>query len=81
MDCIAKGESDWQGHGQIFSTFLKTPKPRYIVRSIRFLRDDVAIVPVDASMVKKSEAYPDRLRLSRVSYGEGQRAVAGSRVL
>lgn len=47
-----------QGHGQIFSTFFKDTKLRYIVRSIRFLRDDVAIVHVDASMVKKSEDYP-----------------------
>ena len=47
-----------RGHAQIFSTFYKDTKLRYIVRSIRFLRDDVAIVHVDASLVKKSEDFP-----------------------
>lgn len=47
-----------RGHGQIFSTFYKDTKLRYIVRSIRFLRDDVAVVHVDASVVKKGEDFP-----------------------
>jgi uncharacterized protein (TIGR02246 family) len=47
-----------QGHKQIFSTFYKDTKMRYVVRSIRFLRDDVALAHVDASVVKKSEDFP-----------------------
>jgi uncharacterized protein (TIGR02246 family) len=47
-----------QGHKQIFSTFYKDTKMRYVVRSVRFLRDDVALVHVDASVVKKSEDLP-----------------------
>lgn len=47
-----------QGHGQIFNTFYKDTKMRYVVRSVRFLRDDVALVHVDASVVKKSEDFP-----------------------
>ncbi|HEY9401750.1 MAG TPA: SgcJ/EcaC family oxidoreductase [Pyrinomonadaceae bacterium] len=47
-----------RGHAQIFSTFYKDTKLRYIVRSIRFLRDEVAVIHVDASVVKKGEDFP-----------------------
>lgn len=47
-----------RGHAQIFSTFYKDTKLRYVVRGIRFLRDEVAVVHVDASLVKKGEDFP-----------------------
>lgn len=47
-----------RGHAQIFGTFYKDTKLRYIVRGIRFLRDEVAVVHVDASLVKKGEDFP-----------------------
>ena len=47
-----------QGHRQIFNTFYKDTKMRYVVRSVRFLRDDVALVHVDASVVRNSEDFP-----------------------
>lgn len=47
-----------RGHAQIFSTFYKDTKLRYIVRSIRFLSDQVAVVHVDASLVRKGEDFP-----------------------
>lgn len=47
-----------QGHANIFSTIYKDTKQRLTVRSIRFLRDDVAIVHVEGSVVKKDEEFP-----------------------
>lgn len=46
------------GHEQIFSTFYKDTKQQIAVRSIRFLRDDVAVVHVEGSVVKKGEEFP-----------------------
>jgi uncharacterized protein (TIGR02246 family) len=46
------------GHAQIFSTIYKGTKLQINVRSIRFLRDDIAIVHTEASVVKKEEAFP-----------------------
>jgi uncharacterized protein (TIGR02246 family) len=55
----AKGrEAIRQGHARIFSTIYKDTKQRLDVRSIRFLRDDIAIVHVEGSVVKKDEEFP-----------------------
>ena len=43
---------------EIFSTIYKDTKQRLNVRSIRFLRDDVAVVHVEGSVVKKAEEFP-----------------------
>ncbi|HJQ22896.1 MAG TPA: SgcJ/EcaC family oxidoreductase [Blastocatellia bacterium] len=51
-------EAITRGHAQIFSTIYKDTKQRLSVRSIRFLGDDVAVVHVEGSVVKKSEAFP-----------------------
>ena len=47
-----------RGHAQIFSTIYKDTKLDAHVRSIRFLRDDVAVVHVEGSVVKKGEPSP-----------------------
>ena len=47
-----------QGHRQIFSTVYKDTAHRMTVRSIRFLRGDVAVVHAEASVVKKGEDFP-----------------------
>jgi uncharacterized protein (TIGR02246 family) len=55
----AKGrEAITRGHANIFSTIYKDTRQRLDVRSIRFLRDDVAVVHVEGSVVKKDEAFP-----------------------
>jgi uncharacterized protein (TIGR02246 family) len=55
----AKGrEAITRGHAEIFSTIYKDTKQRLNVRSIRFLRDDVAVVHVEGSTVKKAEEFP-----------------------
>ena len=55
----AKGrEAITRGHAEIFSTIYKDTKQRLNVRSIRFLRDDVAVVHVEGSVVKKAEEFP-----------------------
>ena len=51
-------EAITRGHEQIFSTIYKDTKQRVSVRSIRFLCDDVAVVHVEGSVVKKSEEFP-----------------------
>jgi uncharacterized protein (TIGR02246 family) len=47
-----------RGHEQIFATIFKDTKQQLAVRSIRFLRDDVAVVHVEGSVVKKGEEFP-----------------------
>lgn len=47
-----------RGHAEIFSTIYKDTKQVLSVRSIRFLRDDVAVVHVEGSTVKKAEEFP-----------------------
>ena len=45
-------------HGRIFQTIYKGTKLRLNVRSIRFLRNDVAVVHAEGSVVKKEEEFP-----------------------
>ena len=45
-------------HGRIFQTIYKGTKLRMNVRSIRFLRKDVAVVLAEGSVVKKEEEFP-----------------------
>ncbi|HEX7998575.1 MAG TPA: SgcJ/EcaC family oxidoreductase [Pyrinomonadaceae bacterium] len=45
-------------HGRIFQTIYKGTKLRMSVRSIRFLRKDVAVVLAEGSVVKKEEEFP-----------------------
>lgn len=47
-----------RGHEQIFKTIYKDTKQKLEVRSVRFVRDDVALVLVDGSVVKKTEDFP-----------------------
>ena len=47
-----------QGHEQVFHVFYPGTKQRLNVRSIRFLRNDVAVVHVEAVVVKKEEEFP-----------------------
>ncbi|HKQ06232.1 MAG TPA: SgcJ/EcaC family oxidoreductase [Blastocatellia bacterium] len=47
-----------RGHAQIFGTIYKDTRQRLTVRSIRFLRDDIAAVHVEGSVVKKDEEFP-----------------------
>ena len=51
-------EAITRGHTEIFNTIYKDTKQRLDVRSVRFLRDDVAVVHVEGSVVKKSEEFP-----------------------
>ena len=51
-------EAITRGHEQVFHVFYPGTKQRLNVRSIRFLRDDVAVVHVEASVVKKEEEFP-----------------------
>ena len=53
-------EAITKSHTYIFSTIYKGEKLRQQVLSIRFLRDDVAVVRAEASHVKKEEEYPSR---------------------
>lgn len=48
-----------RGHEQIFNTIYKGTKQRLAVRSIRFLGDDVAVVHVEGSVVRKEEDFPE----------------------
>lgn len=55
----AKGrEAIERGHQQIFSTIYRDTKHRMPVRSVRFLRDDVAVVHAEASVAKRGEEFP-----------------------
>ena len=47
-----------RGHDEVFHVFYPGTKQRLNVRSIRFLRDDVAVAHVEASVVKKEEEFP-----------------------
>ena len=51
-------EAITRGHEEIFGTIYKGTKLRLTVRSIRFLRDDVAVVHADGSVVKQEEEFP-----------------------
>jgi uncharacterized protein (TIGR02246 family) len=51
-------EAITRGHGELFRTIYPGTKQRLNVRSIRFLRNDVAAVHVEGSVVKKEEEYP-----------------------
>lgn len=51
-------EAITRGHADIFRTIYKDTKQRLSVRSIRFLREGVAVVHVEGSVVKKDEAFP-----------------------
>lgn len=48
-------EENRKGHQMIFDTFYKNTKLNIEIRKIRFLRDDVAIVHMFASVIKKDE--------------------------
>lgn len=47
-----------RSHDSIFSTIYKDTKLQVNVRSIRFLRDDVAVVHTEGSVVPKAEEFP-----------------------
>jgi uncharacterized protein (TIGR02246 family) len=51
-------EAVTRGHEEVFHVFYPGTKQRLNVRSIRFLRNDVAVVHVEASVVKKEEEFP-----------------------
>jgi uncharacterized protein (TIGR02246 family) len=53
-------EAITKSHTEIFNTIFKDEKLRHKVLSIRFLRDDVAVVRTEASHVKKEEEFPSR---------------------
>jgi uncharacterized protein (TIGR02246 family) len=53
-------EAITRSHTEIFNTIFKDEKLRHKVLSIRFLRDDVAVVRTEASHVKKEEEFPSR---------------------
>lgn len=47
-----------RGHEQVFHVFYPGTKLRLVVRGLRFLRDDVAVAHLEASVVKKEEEFP-----------------------
>jgi uncharacterized protein (TIGR02246 family) len=47
-----------RGHEEVFKVFYPGTKQRLNVRSIRFLREDVAVAHVEGSVVKKEEDFP-----------------------
>lgn len=51
-------EAITRGHAEIFRTIYKDTKQRLNVRSIRFLREGIAVVHVEGCVVKKDEAFP-----------------------
>ena len=51
-------EAITRGHDEIFKTVYKGTKARVRVRSIRFLRDDVAVAHYEATAVKEGEEFP-----------------------
>jgi uncharacterized protein (TIGR02246 family) len=53
-------EAITKSHAEIFNTIFKGEKLRHNLLSIRFLRDDVAVVRTAASHVKKEEEFPSR---------------------
>ena len=59
MGAYVKGREVIAGeHARIFQTIYKGTKLRLGVRSIRFLRDDVAVVPAEGAVAKKGEEFP-----------------------
>lgn len=53
-------EAITKSHTEIFNTIFKGEKLRHKVLSVRFLRDDVAVIRTEASHVKKEEEFPSR---------------------
>ena len=51
-------EAITRGHEEIFKTIYKGTKLGLTVRSIRFLRNDVAVAHAEGSVVKKEEEFP-----------------------
>jgi uncharacterized protein (TIGR02246 family) len=51
-------EAITRGHEEVFHVFYPGTKQRLNVRSIRFLRGDVAVAHVEGSVVKKEEEFP-----------------------
>ena len=51
-------EAITRGHEEIFSTIYKGTKMRLTVRSIRFLRNDVAVAHTEGRVVKREEEFP-----------------------
>lgn len=47
-----------RAHEQVFHMFYPNTKLRLLVRSLRFLRDDVAVAQLEGSVVKKEEEFP-----------------------
>jgi uncharacterized protein (TIGR02246 family) len=53
-------EAITRGHEEVFHVFYPGTKLRLTARSIRFLRNDVAAVQAEGSVVKKEEEFPSR---------------------
>ena len=53
-------EAITRSHTEIFNTIYKGEKLRNKLLSIRFLRDDVAVVRTESSHVKKEEEFPSK---------------------
>ena len=51
-------EAITRGHEELFKTIYPGTKQRLDVRSIRFLRDDVAVAHIEGYVVKKEEEFP-----------------------
>jgi uncharacterized protein (TIGR02246 family) len=51
-------EAITRGHKEVFNVFYPGTKQHLNVRSIRFLRKDVAVAHVEGSVVKKEEEFP-----------------------
>ena len=51
-------EAITRGHEEIFNTIYKGTKMRLTVRSIRFLREGVAVAHTEGRVVKKEEEFP-----------------------
>ncbi len=49
-----------RGHEEVFHVFYPGTKLRLTVRSIRFLRNDIAAVQAEGSVVKKEEEFPSK---------------------
>ena len=46
-------------HARFFSTFYKGTSPRTKIRSIRFPRNDVAVMHTETSIAKKADEFPE----------------------
>ncbi len=59
MGAYGKGREVIAGeHARIFQTIYRGTKLRLSVRSIRFLRDDVAVVLAEGAVAKREEEFP-----------------------